>query len=85
MFHRSILAHHMWTRGERKNHKCEVYLLSAVIGYFEYLYQHLYCSCPLYQIDWVCEKLLADPLMADGYNAIGISQGGLLIRLQRKQ
>ena len=51
----------------------------------EYLYQYLYCSCPLYQIDWVCEKLLADPLMADGYNAIGISQGGLLIRLQRKQ
>ena len=38
-----------------------------------------------HQIDWVCEKLLADPLMADGYNAIGISQGGLLIRLQRKQ
>jgi len=32
------------------------------------------------QIDWVCEKLKADPLMADGYNAIGISQGGLLIR-----
>merc|ERR1711936_971836 len=28
----------------------------------------------------VCQKLLADPLMADGYNAIGISQGGLLIR-----
>jgi len=32
------------------------------------------------QIAWVCDKLLADPLMADGYNAIGISQGGLLIR-----
>merc|ERR1712083_112339 len=31
------------------------------------------------QIDWVCQKLL-DPLMADGYNAIGISQGGLLVR-----
>ena len=60
-------------------------VLVIIIGCFEYLYQHLYCSCPLYQIDWVCEKLLADPLMADGYNAIGISQGGLLIRLQRKQ
>ena len=34
----------------------------------------------VFQIDWVCQKLLADPLMADGYNAIGISQGGLLVR-----
>jgi len=32
------------------------------------------------QIDLVCKQLLADPLMADGYNAVGISQGGLLIR-----
>ena len=32
------------------------------------------------QIDLVCQQLLADPLMADGYNAVGISQGGLLIR-----
>ena len=36
----------------------------------------------LLQIAWVCDKLLADPLMADGYNAIGISQGGLLIRCE---
>ena len=33
----------------------------------------------------MCEKLLADPLMADGYNAIGISQGGLLIRLDQRE
>jgi len=32
------------------------------------------------QIDLVCEQLKADPLMANGYNAVGISQGGLLIR-----
>merc|ERR1711936_1244 len=32
------------------------------------------------QIDLVCQQLLNDPLMADGYNAVGISQGGLLIR-----
>jgi len=32
------------------------------------------------QIDLVCEQLLNDPLLADGYNAVGISQGGLLIR-----
>ena len=34
------------------------------------------------QIDLVCQQLLADPLMADGYNAVGISQGGLLIRCE---
>merc|ERR1719500_2225977 len=32
------------------------------------------------QIDLVCQQILNDPLMADGYNAVGISQGGLLIR-----
>merc|ERR1712098_132151 len=31
------------------------------------------------QIDMICQQLLDDPLMADGYNAVGISQGGLLI------
>jgi len=32
------------------------------------------------QIDLVCEQIMADPLMSAGYNAVGISQGGLLIR-----
>jgi len=32
------------------------------------------------QVDMICQQLLDDPLMAEGYNAVGISQGGLLIR-----
>merc|ERR1711970_1518338 len=32
------------------------------------------------QIDMICQQLLDDPLMAEGYNAVGISQGCLLIR-----
>jgi len=32
------------------------------------------------QVDLVCEQLLADPTFSAGYNAVGISQGGLLIR-----
>ena len=33
-----------------------------------------------HQVQLVCDQLMADPLMADGHSAVGISQGGLLIR-----
>merc|ERR1719167_374580 len=37
-------------------------------------------SC-MKQIDLVCQQMMDDPLLvAEGYNAVGISQGGLLIR-----
>jgi len=32
------------------------------------------------QIDYVCRVIQADPLLADGYNGVGVSQGGLMIR-----
>jgi len=32
------------------------------------------------QIDRVCQMIQEDPLMADGFNSVGISQGGLLAR-----
>uniref|UniRef100_A0A2P2HZP0 Palmitoyl-protein thioesterase 1 n=1 Tax=Hirondellea gigas TaxID=1518452 RepID=A0A2P2HZP0_9CRUS len=32
------------------------------------------------QIDETCRKIKADPLLADGYHAVGFSQGGLFIR-----
>jgi len=32
------------------------------------------------QIDYVCRAIKNDPLLKDGYNAVGLSQGGLLIR-----
>lgn len=32
------------------------------------------------QIDLVCSMIQEDPLMSEGFNAVGISQGGLLLR-----
>merc|ERR1719430_786448 len=32
------------------------------------------------QIDLVCDQILSDPELSKGYNAVGISQGGLLLR-----
>jgi len=32
------------------------------------------------QIDYVCRQIQADPRLADGYNGVGVSQGGLMIR-----
>jgi hypothetical protein len=34
----------------------------------------------LSQIDHVCSTIASDPRLADGYNGLGISQGGLLLR-----
>ena len=35
---------------------------------------------PIEQVDFACESIRNDPNLADGYNGIGISQGGLFLR-----
>ncbi|KAI9202002.1 palmitoyl-protein thioesterase-like protein 1 [Polychytrium aggregatum] len=58
-----------------------VYVYSVRIGASEDEDRdHGYFDVISRQVDEVCEQLKSDPLLSSGFNAIGFSQGGLLMR-----
>jgi len=59
----------------------ELYVHNVMIGSNNYFDQLNSFLMPAHkQIDHVCEAIQADSRLAAGYNGVGISQGGLLIR-----
>lgn len=54
-----------------------VYVLSLRIGNSTIEdYENGYFMCPNKQVKYVCNKLRKNPLLRNGFNAIGFSQGG---------
>lgn len=64
-----------------KLHTNNTYVTSVEIGgNIAKDYESGFFIHPNWQVDYVCKLLEKDPNLADGYNAIGFSQGGQFLR-----